>query len=316
MLLPPFDHQGRMLRGNLHGHCDHSDGVLSAQQVTAAYRRLGYDFTCLTDHLWSDSSYAATSVNDTRHLDSDDFITIISAELHCPGKSIDSHGLWHIVANGLPLDFAMASESETGPQMVQRALDAGAFVTSAHPEWYSLTSDEAASLAHAHAVEIYNHTSTIRAARGSGVATADYLLNCGHRALLTASDDSHFEVDDAGGGWVMVAATLDEAEIVTALKAGRYYSSSGATINAIELDGELDGELGGEVDGDRVTISCSPAHSVVISGAGHQARAEVGTNITKASFDLGNFKSDWFRVTIVGAAGCAWSNPYWLADYR
>ena len=41
MLLPPFDHQGRMLRGNLHGHCDHSDGVLSAQQVTAAYRRLG-----------------------------------------------------------------------------------------------------------------------------------------------------------------------------------------------------------------------------------------------------------------------------------
>jgi hypothetical protein len=55
---------------------------------------------------------------------------------------------------------------------------------------------------------------------------------------------------------------------------------------------------------------------VVISGAGHQARAEVGTNITKASFDLGNFKSDWFRVTIVGAAGCAWSNPYWLADYR
>ena len=308
MLLSPFDHQGRMLRGNLHGHCDHSDGVLSAQRVTAAYRRLGYDFTCLTDHLWSDSSYAATSVNDTRHLDSNDFITIISAELHCPGKSIDSHGLWHIVANGLPLDFAMASESETGPQMVQRALDAGAFVTSAHPEWYSLTSDEAASLAHAHAVEIYNHTSTIRAARGSGVATADYLLNRGHRVLLTASDDSHFEVDDAGGGWVMVAATLDQAEIVTALKAGRYYSSSGATINAIELDGE--------VDGDRVTISCSPAHSVVISGAGHQARAEVGTNITKASFDLGNLKSDWFRVTIVGAAGCAWSNPYWLADYR
>ena len=77
----------------------------------------------------------------------------------------------------------------------------------------------------------------------------------------------------------MVAATLDQAEIVTALKAGRYYSSSGATINAIELDG------------DRVTISCSPARSVVISGAGHQARAEVGTNITKASFDLGNFKS-------------------------
>ena len=83
---------------------------------------------------------------------------------------------------------------------------------------------------------------------------------------------------------------------MTTLKAGRYYSSSGAKINATEVDGEM--------DGDRVTISCSPAHSVVISGAGHQARAKVGTNITKASFDLGNFRSDWFSVTIVGAAGC------------
>ena len=75
-----------MLRGNLHGQCDHSDGVLSTQRVNAAYRRLGYDFTFLKDHLWSDSSYTATSVNDTHQLDSDEFITIISAELHCPGK--------------------------------------------------------------------------------------------------------------------------------------------------------------------------------------------------------------------------------------
>jgi hypothetical protein len=54
---------------------------------------------------------------------------------------------------------------------------------------------------------------------------------------------------------------------------------------------------------------------VVISGAGHQATAEIGNNITTASFDLGNFGSDWFRVTVASAGGSAWSNPYWLADY-
>lgn len=304
MLLPPFDYDGRLLRGNLHGHSDHSDGMRSAEQIGGIYRRLGYDFICLSDHLWSDSRYASPIVNDTRHLASADFITIISAELHCHGKSLASDGLWHIVANGLPLDFAMANPTETGPQLVQRAIDAGAFVTIAHPEWYSLTSSEAASIAHAHAVEIYNHTCACGAARGSGIATADYLLNCGHRMVLTAGDDSHFRFDDAGGGWVMVAAeTPDPGAIITALKAGRHYSSTGATLKAIELEG------------DRVTITCSPAQSVVISGAGHQATAEIGNNITTASFDLGNFGSDWFRVTVASAGGSAWSNPYWLADY-
>ena len=46
------------------------------------------------------------------------------------------------------------------------------------------------------------------------------------------------------------------------------------------------------------------------------AGAKVDTKITKASFDFGNFKSGWFGVTIVTTAGFAWSNPYWLADYR
>ena len=87
MLLPPFDYDGRLLRGNLHGHSDHSDGMLSAEQIGGIYRRLGYDFICLSDHLWSDSRYASPIVNDTRHLASADFITIISAELHCYGKS-------------------------------------------------------------------------------------------------------------------------------------------------------------------------------------------------------------------------------------
>mgnify|MGYP001370727740 CR=1 FL=1 len=93
----------------------------------------------------------------------------------------------------------MANPSETSPQLVQRAIDAGAFVTIAQSEWYSLTSSEAHSIARAHAVEIYNHTCACGAARGSGIATADYLLNCGHRVALTAGDDSHFCFDDANG---------------------------------------------------------------------------------------------------------------------
>ena len=50
--------------------------------------------------------------------------------------------LWHILAVGLPLDFAPTHtpqftpipDQETGPEVARRAHDAGAFVAVAHPE--------------------------------------------------------------------------------------------------------------------------------------------------------------------------------------
>ena len=55
-------------------------------------------------------------MNDATALDQDDFITVISAELHCLGKAYDQDGVWHIVANGLPADFTVANNTETGPE--------------------------------------------------------------------------------------------------------------------------------------------------------------------------------------------------------
>ena len=40
------------------------------------------------------------------------------------------------------------------------------------------------------------------------------------------------------------------------------------------------------------------------------------SNITKAYFDLTDFHSDWFRISITDAAGkTAWSNPYWKGKH-
>ena len=97
MKLPPFGFGHSFYRGNLHGHSTHSDGVLSAQAVVQTYADLGYDFTCLSDHLWIDDKFAATSVFDGHALDRKAFITLHSAELHCFGKTYDQDGLWHIL---------------------------------------------------------------------------------------------------------------------------------------------------------------------------------------------------------------------------
>ena len=172
-----FSTSGRPYRGNLHGHCTHSDRINDAAKVVQMYREAGYDFTCLSDHYWTDPRYSANTVNDTSSLDSADFITIMSAKLHCRGKLYDQDNLWHILANGLPLDLSMAGETDTGPELVRRAVDTGAFVTMPRPEWYSLTAEEARNLAQAgaHGVEIYNQAWAIGAGRGGGVGTIDQL---------------------------------------------------------------------------------------------------------------------------------------------
>ena len=292
MRLPPFGLGHSLYRGNLHGHSTHSDGVFSAQAVAQTYADLGYDFTCLSDHLWIDDKFAATSVCDGRALDRKDFITLPSAELHCYGKTYDQDGVWHIVANGLPLDFACPDAKETAPDLIARAQAAGAYVSLAHPEWYTMTMDEAMQVAAADAVEIYNHSCVVTSARGSGIAIADYLLNEGKKISFTATDDSHFELPDWGGGWVMVAAAeLSQNALVAALKAGHHYASTGADFTDLKIE---DGVL---------TVTSSPVEHVVISGAGHMAMAETGKDMTVTQFDLAKFRSDWFRITLRDAAG-------------
>jgi len=306
MLLPPFDQAQPFFRGNLHGHSNHSDGKTSPEAVVESYAQLGYDFTCLSDHLWKDTRFAAETVLDNSSLDRQDFITIPSAELHCYGKAYDQDGIWHIVANGLPLDFAQARDGETVDAMIKRAMDAGAYVTIAHPEWYSMTYEEAQQVTHAHGIEIYNHSCVISSNRGSGIAIADALLNDGVRLSFTATDDSHFNPFDHGGGWVMVAAEELSAEaIVKALKAGRHYSSTGPNFHHLSLEDNT------------LIIGCSAVNSIIVSAEGHLARDLQGANLTYAEIDLSALKSSYFRVTIRDHAGrMAWSNPYFFDDLK
>ena len=302
MDLLPSKNTHKYFRGNLHGHSNHSDGALNPNEVIKKYQELGYDFTCLSDHLWKGSKFAAETVLDIKNLNQKDFITIPSAELHCRGKKYIRDGLWHIVANGLPLEFKCADEEETAPHLVQRAIDAGAFVTIAHPEWYSLTFDECLSLSHAHGIEIYNHSCHIEAQRGFGTATADYLLQENNKIFLTATDDSHFRMQDFGGGWVMVAAdNLSEISILNALKNGQYYSTTGIEIFEFEMNNR------------KVNIQCSPSNQVCIVGQGAKSMSQNEKNITNAEFDLTDYPSEWFRVSIADDSGnFAWTNPVWF----
>ena len=122
------------------------------------------------------------------------------------------------------------------------------------------------------------------------------------KIFLTATDDSHFNVPDAGGGWVMVAAkNLSEISILDSLKKGQFYSSTGVSLEKFEMENSI------------VKIECSPSNHMTIVGKGYSSLSIHGTDITEAVFDLADFQSDWFRLTIIDNFGrYAWSNPIWL----
>lgn len=296
----PFQQPGQFWRGNLHTHTNRSDGALSPEDVCAYYRDNGYDFLALTDHYMERFGYPLT---DAPSLRSDTFLPIVGAELHAGETSWS--GLWHILAVGLPPDFGGNLTDENGPMIAARAMQAGAFVAAAHPAWYNLCEADVLSLGAVHAIETYNGTSADHNDRPDSWYMLDALLAQGHRYFACATDDAHFDTRraDVLRGWVMVKAeTLTQDAILTALKRGHYYSSTGPNILDIQVE-----------PGQSLVVRCSPASSVFVTGIGWWSRYEHGNGLREVRFDLREFRSPYCRVTVRDAAGGrAWSNPIWF----
>ncbi len=295
----PFDRPGRFYRGNLHTHSTRSDGALPPEAVVEAYQQQGYDFLALTDHFLDSFGFPIT---DTRALRSPDFTTLLGAELHAPRTELGMP--WHIIAVGLPLDFAPPAADETGPALASRAAASGAFVGLAHPAWYTLTPNDARSVVAADAIEVYNAGTAQWNDRGDAWYLCDLLLAGGRRLNAYAADDAHFLSmrPTAFVAWVQVrAASLTPEALLAALKAGEYYSSQGPELHNVAI-------VGGEI-----TIACSPAQAIILAGPRAHARSQRGDGVTSTTFSLDGFTDSYCRITVIDQHGRrAWSNPIWL----
>jgi predicted metal-dependent phosphoesterase TrpH len=293
----PFGRPGRFYKGNLHGHSTQSDGAFSPAEVIDQYHGAGYDFLTLSDHFLEVYDWPVT---DTRNLRRDDFTTIVGAELHL-SKMLNGE-IWHVLAIGLPPDFAAPAEGEDIVALSRRAADAGAFIGLTHPEWNGMTPEDANLIDVAHAVEIYNYGSDKENERGNGWALCEALLNQGRRLTAYATDDAHNMIHDAFGGWIQVRAdSLDPDLILESLKAGHYYSSQGPEIHDVR------------VEGDEIVVACSPVALIIAQGRGSRVKYVKGGAMTEGRLPLDRFKDSFFRITVRDENGLkAWSNPVWL----
>lgn len=320
--LAAWRNPGRFYKGNLHTHSTCSDGGLSPEAIANAYRERGYDFFALTDHFLPETHFrkqadpaSFITVSDTRDFRTEEFTTILGAELH--GPRMRNGDIWHMLAVGLPLDFPRLGEQETGLEIARRALDAGAYVAIAHPAWSLLPLEDAREAAEfAHAVEIYNHGSLGEVDRGDSWHNLDLLSQEGFRLTACATDDSHIEFPeyphtwtaDAFGGWVQVkTASLDPDALLAALKSGAYYSSTGPRIHNVTVE-----------DGDHLIVECDPAVQVFATGRGCRNVRVRGGDVTQAAFPLERFRErdgGFIRITVVGEdGGRAWTHPIWLDE--
>ena len=240
MSIRPFSGPGVWLRGNMHTHTTASYRCIHFPGHIDGYAAEGYDFLALTDH----ERVTNTSALNHRGL------TMLPGTEISVGEN-DRGRPFHLVGVG------MSAMPEFDSADAQGALDALAAVSQftfiAHPSWSDVTFAHLLTLTGADAVEIFNTGCQREMGRGLDEIPWDDCLARGSRLLGVAVDDCHWKIPDAYGGWVMVwAEDRSQDAICAALRAGRYYSSSGPTIEDLEVD----------VEAGRVRVRCSPAAEV------------------------------------------------------
>jgi hypothetical protein len=298
----PFSKPGRFWRGNLHTHSTRSDGRRSPEDVCRFYQTAGYDFLSLTDHFMERFDWPIT---DTSPFRSDTFTTLLGAELHPTEDEMELGNGWHLVAVGLPPDFAPPHPDETGPALARRALEAGAFVAAAHPQWFGMTEGDMLALGPIHALEIYNASAADDNDGAESVYMLDLMLARGRRIFGCATDDAHFILNtrDRLAGWVMVRSdVLTPEALLGALKRGDFYSSTGPVLCDLVVE-----------PGERLWVSCSPANRVFVIGGPAEYMMVGEQGITEAEFDLRGWRREYLRVLVRDdAARKAWTNPIWF----
>ncbi|MBP8989202.1 MAG: CehA/McbA family metallohydrolase [Clostridia bacterium] len=291
---------GIWYKGNIHAHTRISDGTLSPEALARAYQEQGYDFIAITDH----RVYG-------RHetLCRDDFIVLPGVELDVlvQEKNALCH---HIIGLGLPgknkLSHGQSIFYDTDTsvdQLIAYLKSNGNICIYAHPNWSHVFPERLAGMDGLLGLEIFNYACEVHAATGFSDAWYDRLLWDGQKLFCVASDDTHHDQTDIGGGFIFVKANeLSHQAIMDSIVAGCFHASEGPLIDLFYVEDE------------KAFVSCSPCRSIGLLSNSYPGMAindETG-NLTEGFFTLKGHER-YVRAVCTDSNGRrAWSQPIWL----
>ncbi len=213
-------------RGDLHGHTYHSDASWDVPDFVQHARAYKLDFVTLTDH---------NTVSPLAQLDScrtDSLLTMGGMELttyygHALALGVREWLEWRAGLNGL-----------TMPELKRRAEAAGALFIIAHPmsvgdPWCTGCNWQFEEMmpGSARCVEVWNGPWDGDSGNEPALALWHGWLNEGCRMVATCGTDIHGPLTDPNNGFsVVYAEALSESAILTAIRQGHLYLSSGARL--------------------------------------------------------------------------------------
>jgi hypothetical protein len=248
---PAFAGPGTWLKGNLHCHTTESDGALSPSDAAAGYAALGHDFLALTDH---------DRITDPQAVDAHGLILVPSVELTAADGELGTE--FHLLGIGIAPGITLPPPSTSGAVSSAwlRAHGAATFV--AHPHWSGLTTADVLAL-QIDGLEVMNTGTVLDSLKGDGSAMWDEGLLRGRTWSAIATDDTHWHTIERGRGWTMIHAEARTPEaIVAALRAGRFYASTGPEIHDAWVEVSADGRTL------HVHVRTSPVAAIYVSGPG------------------------------------------------
>lgn len=336
MYCDPFAGFGVWYKGNLHTHSTVSKGMLTPEQLKSLYRQHGYSFLALTDH----TIYRYHSeLNDADFLfwPGAEPKTISYQRADCPGFCPHYHYLalrdddaaWNAAmhphfADGEAIEKSFCDRSEL-QEAAQARIDliraAGNLVTINHPVWSRLYLEDLLALDGYFAIEIYNaHSAADGHDCGEAALLWDMLLRRGRRVFAIATDDCHMKNKsttpasilqmgapgcDACGGFVCVKAErLTVDALASAMKAGRFYSSTGPTLEGFSVRDGL------------VQIDCSPVQRIDFVTYERRGGAIASSDDTLTHGEYRLHGDEWYvRAQCTKKDGSRlWTNPIFLSD--
>jgi hypothetical protein len=306
-VLTPFEGDGVWLRAALHAHTTNSDGEFAPDMLARHYEWAGYDVLAITDH------WVRTEERSTRKL-----LVIPSTELNatCGASEDDAH----VLALGVQADPVPPDSFAPLQEVVSWILEHGGLPYLAHTYWSGLRTEQWDGCEGLLGIEVWNSGCELEIGRGDSSIHWDEALERGSALQGLATDDSHHPGYDSGFAWTMVrAAERTQESVLDALRAGRFYGSTGPTIESVE------------VDGNAVVVRCSPAQSVTLVSSRHRgARANAGrlgypngsTILERDSAGLITAVrlekpplAPFGRVVVSDTRACrAWTNPLWTGE--